>query len=172
VCKDYLHQALADPTTHLVDEYPPIMPSAARTMDAQQVWALVAYLESNGGEVSVTAADIQADLVGGSEGSAGVAPAGGAGAGPAVAGEDPVQIMQTLCVMCHQIGGQGVALGPALDGLGGRLTADQIRTGILDPAATMAAGFENMSGIMPGNFGSQLTAAQLEGIVRHLSGLR
>jgi mono/diheme cytochrome c family protein len=170
-CKDYLHTALADPTGHLVDEYPPIMPSAARTMDGQQVWALVAYLESNGGEVTVTGADIQADMVAAPEGSGAGAPAGGA-SGPAVAGEDPVQILQSLCVNCHQVGGQGVALGPPLDGIGGRLGADQIRTGILDPAASLAVGFETMAGIMPPTFGSQLTAAQLEAVVRHLSGLQ
>lgn len=172
-CKDYLHQALSDPTTHLVDEYPPIMPSVARTMDSQQVWAIVAYLESNGGEVTVTAADIQADAVGATGSVAGGAPAGGGGtAGPAVAGEDPVQITQTLCVMCHQLGGQGVALGPPLDGIGSRLSAEQLRTAILDPAASMAVGFEQMSGIMPATFGSQLTAGQLEAVVRHLSGLQ
>lgn len=41
------------------------------------------------------------------------------------------------CSMCHSIGGQGNAKGP-LDGIGTKLTADEIRQWITDPA-TMAA---------------------------------
>ena len=41
------------------------------------------------------------------------------------------------CSMCHAVAGQGNAKGP-LDGIGSKLTADEIRQWITDPA-TMAA---------------------------------
>lgn len=41
------------------------------------------------------------------------------------------------CAMCHSIAGQGNAKG-SLDGIGSKLTADEIRQWITDPA-TMAA---------------------------------
>ena len=42
-------------------DYPPIMLPVDRTMNQQQIWALVAYLQSQGGEVTVTGADIPAE---------------------------------------------------------------------------------------------------------------
>ncbi|MGH7529984.1 MAG: c-type cytochrome, partial [Gemmatimonadales bacterium] len=57
-CKTYLHESLTRPGGFVVQGYEPIMPDLSRTLSPQQVWALVAYLESQGGTVDVTAADI------------------------------------------------------------------------------------------------------------------
>ena len=56
-------------------------------------------------------------------------------------------------------------MGPAFDGIGGRVDADYIRQSILDPSAGASEGYEVILGVMPQIFGAQLTAAQLEAVV-------
>ena len=142
------------------------MPALDRTMSQQQVWAVVAFLQSQGGEVTVTGADIQTEeAVGGAAG--GMDSAGIAG----VAGNDPVEIVNQECALCHVFAGGGIELGPPLDGIGARLSADEIRTSILDPGLSVAAGYEELLGAMPPTFGDRFTAAQLESVVSYLSGL-
>src|SRR6185369_5765284 len=46
---------------------------------------------------------------------------------------------------CHAVQGQGGTVGPALNGVGRRLSREQILTSILFPGQTIAAGFENAS---------------------------
>ena len=165
-CKEYLYQSLTLPTDHLVDDYPPIMPALNRTMNQQQVWAVVAYLQSLGGDVTVTGADIQTEEAGDAGGA--MASAGT----PGVAGSDPVEIVNQECALCHLFAGGGIELGPPLDGVGARLNADEIRTSILDPGAGVAEGYEELLGAMPPTFGDRFTAAQLESVVGYLSGLQ
>jgi mono/diheme cytochrome c family protein len=170
-CKEYLYASLVDPSAYIVAGYADIMPPADRTLSRAQVWALVAFLQSHGGEVTVTAADA---------GAGGERPAAGAGAtpppaaaGPATASLDPLELLRAhQCLACHQLGGEGVPMGPAFDGIGRRLDAAALRTAILDPAADVAAGYEAFAGVMPANYGSVLTAAQLEVLVTYLAGLR
>src|SRR5258705_1681950 len=57
-CKAYLHESLATPRAYVVSGYEPIMPEMGRVLSPQQLWALVAFLESNGGTVDVGASDI------------------------------------------------------------------------------------------------------------------
>jgi mono/diheme cytochrome c family protein len=165
-CKEYLYESLTEPGRFVVPGYQPIMPDLRRTLPADQVWAVVAYLQSLGGTVDVTAEDVRA--------SQQAAPAGApAGPAAATAGTDPMEILNAnACLGCHTLGGQGAAIGPSFDGIGSRLTRDQIREAILDPAATVAPGYEAMAGVMPAIFGQQLTAAQLEAVVTFLSGRR
>lgn len=166
-CKEYLHESLVDPNAYIVEGYQPIMPDASRTMSDAQIWALVAFLESAGGEVTVTAADLAAAAEGDAPAAATAAPAA------VTASLDAVELLHAhQCIACHQLGGEGGAIGPALDGIGGRMGADAIRSAILDPAANIAPGYEAFAGVMPANFGSTMTAAQLEAVVGYLSGLR
>ena len=46
------------------------------------------------------------------------------------------------CVMCHQIGGVGAELGPALDGWGRGKGADVVATAIVNPTAEIAHGYD------------------------------
>ena len=163
-CKDYLYQSMIDPNTFVVEGFQPIMPDMRRTLSNEQIWALVAYLESQGGEVTVQAADIQA--------TAEEAPAGGAapGAAPASATTDPAALLQEFgCIACHKLGDQGQVVGPPFDRVGARRDAAYLRESILDPAADVAAGYEQLAGVMPRDFGTRMTAAQLEAIVSFLS---
>ena len=49
-CKQYLYTSLTDPNAYLVEGFAPIMVDASRTLSSTQIWALVAYLQSQGGE--------------------------------------------------------------------------------------------------------------------------
>ncbi|HEX6306622.1 MAG TPA: c-type cytochrome [Longimicrobiales bacterium] len=162
-CKTYLHRSLVEPGVHVVEGYQPIMPDMSRTLSPAQVWSMVAYLQSLGGEVTVTGADI------GTADAAATAPAPAAAA-PATASLEPLEIMRgNLCLTCHVLAGEGGAIGPPLDGIGARMTADAIRRAILDPGAEVTSGYEAFAAIMPRTFGSQLTAAQLEALVTYLA---
>jgi mono/diheme cytochrome c family protein len=167
-CKSYLHEALVQPGAFVVPGYEPIMPDMSRTLSPQQIWAVIAYLEAQGGTVTVSASDIPAGSQGGltpgaSPGKTGV---------PGITGgsTDPMAIIRGAgCVGCHKLGTEGAAVGPDLTHVGGRLTAAGIREAILLPDAKVTKGFEKFAGIMPKTFGDQLTANQLETLVRFLA---
>lgn len=162
-CKTYLWEALTEPGKYVVPGYQPIMPDMRRTLPADQVWAVVAFLESKGGTVDVTADDVRASQT--------AAPA--AAAAPASTSTDPAELLNgNGCMGCHVLRGQGGTVGPRFDGIGGRLSKDMIRQAILDPNAQIASGFEAMRGVMPATFGAQLNGAQLESLVNYLAGLK
>jgi len=163
-CKAYLYQSMTDPNAHVVEGFQPIMPDVRRTLSNEQIWALIAYLESQGGEVTVTGGDIQE--------TAEAAPAGAAagGAPAATATTDPMALFQEFgCLACHQLGREGQVVGPPFTGIGARSDAAAIRRAILDPAAEASPGYEQLAGVMPRDFGRRMTAEQLEAIVDFLS---
>jgi nitric oxide reductase subunit C len=49
--------------------------------------------------------------------------------------DDRPKVFNQLCVACHSLGGQGGAVGPALDGVGDRYDAEYIKRWLHDPAA-------------------------------------
>ncbi|HIF22506.1 MAG TPA: c-type cytochrome [Gemmatimonadetes bacterium] len=168
-CKEYLYASMVEPADYVVEGYGPIMPDMRRSLSNEQIWALVAYLQSVGGEVTVTGADIGTgtDPAPASPAPATAAPAA---ATTTTASLDPVEIMRAnTCFACHVLSGEGAPIGPAFDGMGARVDADYIRRSILDPAAEASAGYEAFAGLMPSIFGGQLTAAQLEIIVQFLA---
>jgi len=171
-CKQYLYESLADPTAYVVSGYQPIMPIMTRQLSPEQVWAVIAYLEAQGGTVDVTGDDIAK-----SKQAAGPAAGGGGGAAPpgggALAGgsTDPKQIIQAAgCLACHKLEGQGQVIAPDLTHVGSRRDADSIRRKILDPASSITQGYEKFAGIMPKTFGSMMSASQLEALVEYLAG--
>jgi mono/diheme cytochrome c family protein len=168
-CKEYLYASMVEPADYVVEGYGPIMPDMRRSLSNEQIWALVAYLQSVGGEVTVTGADIGTgtDPAPASPAPATAAPAA---ATTTTASLDPVEIMRAnTCFACHVLSGEGAPIGPAFDGMGVRVDADYIRRSILDPAAEASEGYEAFAGLMPSIFGGQLTAAQLEIIVQFLA---
>ena len=164
-CKQYLFESLDNPTVYVVAGYQPIMPVMTRQLPAEQIWAVIAFLESQGGTVDVTGADIPA--------SAPPSPPGGGGTGAGGVGggsTDPMTLFRAAgCVGCHEIGAEGGNVGPDLSHVGARRSAESIRAKILDPASSTARGFERFAGIMPKTFGATLTAAQFEALVRFLA---
>ncbi len=174
-CKDYLHESLVNPTAYVVDGFEPIMPDMSRTLSDAQIWSLVAFLQSQGGEVTVTGADLASDdaAAAGDAPATGDAavPAAGAGGVAAVLSEtDPAAMMQSLgCTACHASGDAPGGLGPTISAMA-ELEPEYIRRSILQPAADTAEGFEAFAGTMPPNFGDRLTANQLEALVAYLGG--
>ena len=164
-CKVYLHEALVEPAEFVVAGYQAIMPDISRTLSPQQVWALVAFLQSQGGTVTVTAEDLP------SEGHGPETEEAAGGGGFANGSTDPTTMLRDGgCLGCHQLGEEGATLGPSFNGIGGRSSAATIRQSILDPDAKVAAGFENFKGMMPKGLGDQMTATQLEALVQFLAG--
>jgi mono/diheme cytochrome c family protein len=142
-----------------------IMPDMRRQIAEDQIWAVIAYLQSQGGEVTVTASDLPPPESGN---------AGATATGPApTATTDPeALITEKGCIGCHILKGTGGPVGPPFDGMGSKLSADQIRRSILQPNADTAKGYEKMAGTMPPNFGQVLSAQQLEAIVGFLASLQ
>ena len=166
-CKQYLHASLVKPGEFVVPGYQPIMPDMSRTLSPTQIWALVAYMESLGGTVTVSGADIPA------EGAPAQNTSVPAGAASATASLEPLEILRAQqCLLCHKLGEEGGAIGPAFDGVGRRLDNEGIRRAILLPSADTSKGYEHLAGTMPANFGTQLNAAQLEALVVFLAGKR
>ena len=166
-CKTYLHESLVQPGAFVVAGYEPIMPDLSRTLSPAQIWAVIAYLESQGGTITVTGADIPAasttSTAGGSGGS-------GGGGGFAGGTTEPMALLRAGgCLGCHKVGAEGGPVGPDLSRVGARLAAAGIREAILAPDAKITPGYEHLKGIMPKTFGDQMTASQLEALVQFLA---
>jgi mono/diheme cytochrome c family protein/cytochrome c551/c552 len=166
-CKAYLYESLTQPRAYVVSGYEPIMPEMGRILSPQQLWALVAFLESNGGTVDVTASDIPAA---GSSTTSTTSTTSTASVGIAAGSTDPMTIIRGAgCTGCHKVGSEGGAIGPNLTHVGSRLSAALIRECILKPDTRVSKGYEKFVGVMPKMFGNQLTGAQLEALVQFLS---
>jgi mono/diheme cytochrome c family protein len=165
-CKDYLYESLDQPTAYIVAGYQPIMPVMTKQLSPQQIWAVIAFLESQGGTVDVTTSDIPA-----TSSTSTTSPTGGGGGGGLAGGStDPKAIIQAAgCLACHKLDGQGQVIAPDLTHVGSRRSAESIRKKILDPASSIAKGYEKLAGIMPKTFGTMMNAAQLEGLVQYLA---
>lgn len=172
-CKEYLHESLVDPGAHVVEGFQPIMPDMGAQLSGGQVWAVVAFLQSQGGEVTVTPADLEAASSGGGAGGEGATGAGGAP--EAEPGSAVALFRQYGCLACHQVGGQGGRAAPPVERIQARgLSADYVRRSILEPNADTASGYEEdwsaLAGTMPTNFGERLSEEELQTLVEYLSG--
>src|SRR5438093_9418022 len=170
-CKQYLYESLDNPTAYVVSGYQPIMPVMTKQLSPAQVWSVIAFLESQGGTVDVTASDIPSTATTSATSTTATGGAGAAG-GAAFAGgsTDPKAIIQAAgCLACHKLEGQGQVIAPDLTHVGSRRDAESIRHTILDPASSIAKGYEKLAGIMPKSFGTMMNAAQLEALVQYLA---
>lgn len=166
-CKQYLWESLVEPTAYIVEGFQPIMLDQSRLLTEPQLWALVAFLESQGGEITVTPDDFAAALA-----AEEAAPAEGAGAtgaggtGEAEAGAiDPRElIVVNGCMACHSFEGEGAAVGPPFEDLRG-MDPEYIRRGIVEPNADTAADYAAFAGTMPPTFGQMLSEAELNALV-------
>jgi len=175
-CKQYLHASLVEPQDFVVEGFQPIMPNVGAQLSAGQVWALVAFLQSQGGEVTVTPEELRNE----SGAATGGAPAGAiGGAGGASGGADdgsaPALLRRYGCVACHRIGEEGGPVGPSVAAIRARGFAEEyLRRAILRPAADTASGYERdfapVAGTMPANFGDRIPDEELRVLVEHLAG--
>ena len=169
--KQYIIESLLNPGAHLVEGYPNIMPAVDKPpigLNRSEVWALTAFLESQGGSVDVTLNDIPA--------SVGSASAAGAAAevkipGDPKAGESVFQ-GKGACIACHKAGKIGASpVGPDLSQIAKIQTPDYIMKKILDPKGLgTVSGFP--PGVMPQTFGQTLTAKEYTDLVAFLLTLK
>lgn len=105
-----------------------------------------------------------------------VAFAAGSAAG-AAAGQDDAQVKRgeevyaaQKCSVCHSIAGKGSKKNP-LDGVGARLTAEEIRQWIVDPKGMTAKAKSTAKPPMPDKY-SKLPAADIDAMVAYLASLK
>jgi mono/diheme cytochrome c family protein len=95
-------------------------------------------------------------------------------ASPAAAQDDAAKGQKVYtaqkCQVCHSIAGKGGKANP-LDGVGGKLSADEIRAWIVDPTAAAAKAQSTKKPPMPAKYGS-LPAADLDALVAYMQTLK
>jgi mono/diheme cytochrome c family protein len=74
------------------------------------------------------------------------------------------------CQMCHSIAGKG-GKASALDGIGGKMSADEIKHWIVDPTDAAAKAKSTKKPPMPKKYGS-VPAADIDAMVAYLSSLK
>lgn len=168
----YLVEALLDPGTHLVDGYPNIMPRVDRPpigLNRSELWALTAFLQSQGGTVDVKLDDIPK--------TAGAAAAGGGAAAELKLRGEPKAGQAIFagkggCIACHKAGAIGASpVGPDLTQIARIQTPEYIMAKIIDPAGMgTVAGFP--PGVMPATLGQTLTAREYLDLVSFLLTLK
>ncbi len=145
---DYLLESMIDPNAYLVEGYRPEMPIIIRppiALGGPEVQAVVAYLQSVGGEgdsVPVEQSPFWQQV------AAGAAEAEMELFKPYIAG-DPEKGRAlffseeaTGCTKCHQVNGVGRMVGPDLSSIAATRSVQYIVESILDPGAQIAGGFE------------------------------
>lgn len=170
---DYLAQALYEPGAHLVEGYANIMPpstGAPASLSYEEVVAVIAYLQSLGRTPTVKVGDVPKPT------GVRVAREAAATTPAPAATTDPAAMFSSLgCDGCHSLKAGEVKLGPALDvpsmkqaatGRGMSLEAFLIEA-IVDPKVYERKGFP--SGVMPQDYGTRMTAGQLDALVRSLA---
>ena len=162
-CKTYLWESLVNPTAYIVEGFQPIMLDQSRTITEPQLWALVAFLEDQGGTVTVNADDFASAL------AADTAPAEAAPTEPVdPASIDPVAVARnTGCFACHMYNGEGVELGPPFEDAIGK-DPEYIRRAIEDPAADIAEGYESVAGLMAPGLAGLMSPAELDALIQFL----
>lgn len=92
-------------------------------------------------------------------------------------GQDPAQIKRgqqvyaaQKCQTCHMIAGQGKKTSP-LDGVGTKLTADEIRRWITHPAEMTAKTKSTKKPVMPNKY-SKLPPADIDALVAYMQSLK
>jgi len=74
------------------------------------------------------------------------------------------------CSMCHQVAGKGNKLS-VLDGIGAKLTADQIREWLVDPVAAAKKANSTKKPLMPKTY-AKLPPADVDALVVYMQSLK
>lgn len=170
--KAYLLESLIQPGAYVVEGFPNIMQPMNRppvSLNRSELWAVIAFLESQGGTVDVKLDDIPV--------SAGAQASGAQGTPTLEIPGDPkagqaVFVGKGACIACHRAGALGGGpVGPDLSNIAAIQTPEYLMGKILNPASKgTVAGFP--AGVMPPNFGQQLTAREFTDLIAFLMTLK
>ncbi len=163
--EEYLHESMVDPGAYVVASFGkkgsndtespmPAVNKAPIELTEIEINAIIAFLQAkDGNDVTVELPTEAPPVV--------AAPA--AGSAPASAATAEEALKKYGCQACHSMLGSESSVGPALDGIGSRQSAEQITLSITDPAAVIVEGFS--PGIMPADFAEKMTVKELKMIV-------
>ncbi len=169
--KQYIIESLLEPGAYLVEGYPNIMPHVDKPpigLNRSELWALTAFLESQGGTVDVKLDDIPK--------TAGATAVAGAPAEVKLPGDPKagaaVFTGKGGCFACHTAGKVASGkVGPDLTQIAKIQTPEYIMKKILDPAGMgTVSGFPK--GVMPPTLGQTLTAKEYTDLVAFLLTLK
>lgn len=167
---EYLAESLYEPDLYIVDGFSPGMPAVDKppiSLNQPEVLAVIAYLQSLGGQPTVT---MQTKL--------GYAAENQENAATDVASTEELGGEALLaaqgCNACHSLTEPVRLVGPSLFDVGKRLTRGEIYEALMDPDATVAEGYP--PGLMgtsmsASGFYEKITLKQLESMVDHLASL-
>lgn len=173
---EYLVESLMNPVAYVVEGYQPSMPPVGRQLNDLEMVAIVAFLQSLGGEVTVTGQSRFPKWRGEGGAAAASAAAPAAPAAAAAAGKSgPELVQQWACNTCHKMDAPDRLVGPSLWDIGARQDANYIRESILRPDAVLAPGFppQVMQSTLEGSGFYQKVALQdLNTLVDYLASLK
>jgi putative heme-binding domain-containing protein len=144
---DYLVESIAEPDAYVVEGFKAEMPRVYQppiSLTADEIRAVITYLQSLGGEVDAAAIQLPAAVA-----QAAGAQAEGAAFRLYLPG-DPErgealftgEVGDVACGKCHTVAGEGGQVGPELTDVAGRQTLENIVQSILEPSAVIASGFD------------------------------
>jgi cytochrome c2 len=174
---EYLVESVMDPTAYVVEGYQPSMPPVGRQLNDLELVAVVSFLQSQGGEVTVNGQSHfpkwRGEGGGAAPAAAAPAPATAAAAPSGASGQELVQ--KWGCVTCHNFDKPDKLIGPSLWDIGARKDANYIRESMLEPDAVVVEGFP--AGLMKGTLDGQgfyqkLSLQDLNTIVNYLTSLK
>jgi mono/diheme cytochrome c family protein len=166
----YLVESLLSPSAFVVEGFPNIMPVISRPpigLNRSEIWAVVAFLESQGGAVDVKLDDVPASAF---------AVAGGGGGSIELPGDvkagQAVFVGKGTCGACHTAGSVAAGkVGPDLSNIGATQTVEYVMGKILNPASKgVVSGFP--AGVMPPIFGQTLTGKEYVDLVAFVMTLK
>ncbi len=175
--EQYLRESLIDPCAYVVEGYQCIMPPMNKppvSFNDAEVAAVIAFLQSLGGEITVKPVALSASSSSSSS--------------PLSTARTPPEILKEMaCFGCHTIASVDFMtgkVGPDLSHIGtvaatrkpGMSAKDYLRESILEPNAFIVPdcpdGPCKSPSLMPPGFGERLTGKQLETLVEFLAGLK
>jgi putative heme-binding domain-containing protein len=144
---DYLVESLLDPGAYVVEGFKNEMPAPLRppiSLGADELRAVITYLQSLGGTVDAAAIRLPAGAVQAAKQAAAAGPWKPYIPGEPKKGEELFfnPDSNAACGKCHAVGGKGGRVGPELTNVAGTRDPAFIVESILDPSKEIASGFE------------------------------